>query len=91
VLLSLLLFLPNLAWQAQHGWIHLEFLTSIHVRDIRIGRTADFLPSQLYQATNPITVPLWIAGLTFFFSPLGKRYRMLGWKVSFRMRYCAWG
>jgi 4-amino-4-deoxy-L-arabinose transferase-like glycosyltransferase len=79
VLLSVLVFLPNLIWQAQHGWIHLEFLASIHARDVRIGRTEDFLPSQFYQSTNPITVPLWIAGLYFYFSPRGKRYRMLGW------------
>ena len=93
VLLSVLLFLPNLAWQAQHGWIHLEFLTSIHARDIRIGRTEDFLPSQLYQTTNPLTVPLWIAGLIFFFTPRGKRYRMLGWMavVSFALLLAAQG
>ena len=93
VLLSVLVLLPNLIWQAQHGWIHLEFLASIHARDVRIGRTEDFLPSQLYQATNPITVPLWIAGLFFFFSPRGKRYRLLGWMavVSFIVLLAAQG
>jgi hypothetical protein len=30
--------------------------------------------------TNPVTVPLWIAGLYFLlFKPEGKRYRMIGW------------
>src|SRR5579862_5385377 len=39
VVLSLLIFLPNLIWQVQHDFISLDFLRSIYARDIRIGRT----------------------------------------------------
>lgn len=42
--LALLPFLPNLIWQAQHDFISLDFMRAIHARDIRIGRTAEFLP-----------------------------------------------
>src|SRR5271157_3262651 len=44
VALSILIWLPNLLWQAQHHFISLDFLSHIHARDIRQGRTKDFLP-----------------------------------------------
>lgn len=78
--LSLLIFLPNLLWQVQHNFITLEFLRSIHARDIAWGRTDGFLTDQLYVAANAITLPLWGAGLFFYlFAAEGKRYRALGW------------
>ena len=78
VLLSILIFLPNLLWQIRHNFISLDFLSFIHARDVRIGRTDHFLPNQL-QLTL-LAFPLALAGLWFyFFSSAGKRYRMLGW------------
>ena len=44
VALSILIWLPNLLWQAQHHFISLDFLSHIHARDIRQGRT-EVLPS----------------------------------------------
>jgi 4-amino-4-deoxy-L-arabinose transferase-like glycosyltransferase len=78
--LSLLLFLPNLIWQIQHDFISLVFLSDIHARDVAIGRTEGFLPMQFIVSANPFTLPLWLAGLYFyFFAPGGRRYRPLGW------------
>lgn len=78
--LALLIFLPNLIWLVQNNFIHLDFLKSIHARDIRIGRTDTFILDQLYTPANPLTIPLWVAGLFFFFrSSAGKPYRILGW------------
>ena len=75
---SLVIFLPNLIWQAQHHFISLDFLRQIHARDVSIGRTKNFLPDQL--EITLLAAPLWIAGLYFYlFSPEGKRFRMLGW------------
>jgi 4-amino-4-deoxy-L-arabinose transferase-like glycosyltransferase len=80
VVLSLLIFLPNLMWQFRHDFISLEFVRSIHGRDVRIGRTAGFLPEQFLFSSNPVTLPLSIAGLAYFLLvPAGKRYRALGW------------
>ena len=77
---ALLLALPNLLWQARHGFIALEFLSAIHARDVAIGRTQGYLLEQLFVSASPLTIPLWIAGLWFlFFSPAGRRYRLLGW------------
>lgn len=78
--LSLLIFLPNLLWQAQHDFISLEFLGSIHARDVAIGRTQGYLVEQIVVASNPFSVPFWVAGLYFYFlKPGGVRYRLLGW------------
>ncbi len=80
VALSLLIFLPNLIWQIQQHFISLTFLQHIHKRDIRWGRTKGFLPDQLWVAANLFTIPLWVAGLWFYFrKPEGKRFRMIGW------------
>lgn len=80
VALSLLIFSPNLIWQTQNDFISVDFLRSINARDVRIGRTSGFLPEQVIVPANPVTIPLWVAGLDFFFRrPDGKRYRLLGW------------
>src|SRR6266849_2395467 len=73
-----LIFLPNFIWQAQHGFVSLDFLRQIHERDVRIGRARYFLPEQL--ELTLFGFPLWLAGLYFyFFSPPGRRFRALGW------------
>jgi hypothetical protein len=78
VALSLLIFLPNVLWQAQHHFVSFDFLKHIHERDIRIGRTKDFLPDQL--KLTLLGIPLWLAGLYFYLvSPRGSHFRMLGW------------
>jgi len=61
---ALVIFLPNLAWQARHGFVSLDFLSHIHARDVRIGRTAGFLPDQFW--ITLFACPLWLAGLTFY-------------------------
>src|SRR5512133_2464218 len=60
--LALLMFLPNLIWQVRHDFISLDYLSSIHARDIQWGRANDFLPKQLYETTNPLSLPLWTVG-----------------------------
>jgi hypothetical protein len=80
VAVALLVWLPNLLWQIQHHFVSLEFLKSIHARDVAWGRTNGFLLAQLWNGTNPVTLPLWGAGLWYvFIAPVGRRYRMLGW------------
>jgi 4-amino-4-deoxy-L-arabinose transferase-like glycosyltransferase len=79
VALSLAIFLPNFIWQVRHGFISLDFLSNIHARDVRIGRTQGFLIEQLLIAANPFTALLWVAGLLYYLvAPGGKRYRLLG-------------
>lgn len=77
---SLLVAAPNLLWQLQHDFVTLDFLKSIHARDVSIGRADGFLLKQLFVPANPVTVPLWAAGLVALFaSPSLRRFRVLGW------------
>ncbi len=76
--LSILIFLPNLIWQARNHFISLDFLQHIHARDVRMGRAKNFLPEQLKLALGGVFLAL--AGIYFtLFSRDGKRFRMLGW------------
>jgi hypothetical protein len=78
--LALLIFLPNLIWQAQHDFIAFDYLSSIHARDVSWGRGDDFLPEQLFLTTNPLSLPIWTVGLSLcLFSVSMKRFRTLGW------------
>lgn len=78
--LSLLIFLPNLIWQIQHQFISLEFLSSIHARDVEIGRADGYLIEQFLFCSNPFIVPFWVAGLIYYYrGESGARYRILGW------------
>jgi hypothetical protein len=76
--ISLLIFLPNLMWQARHKFISLDFLKTIHARDIRIGFTSYFLLGQF--SLILLAFPICAAGLYFcLFSKQGRRFRALGW------------
>ena len=77
VAVSLLIFLPNFAWQMHHDFISLEFLRHIHARDVRWGRTKGFLPEQLFVCNNALLLPLSFMGLWFYFRK--RKYRLLGW------------
>jgi hypothetical protein len=78
--LALLTFLPNLLWQVRHSFVAFDYLSFIHARDISWGRADEFLPEQLFLTTNPLSLPLWMAGLSLsLFSTSMKRFRMLGW------------
>ena len=81
VAISILLFLPNLLWQAQNHFISLDFLKHIHERDVRQGRTQNFLPDQLKMTL--LAFPLCLAGLCYcFLSQAGKRLRAIGWMFT---------
>jgi hypothetical protein len=78
VAVSVVIFLPNLIWQAQHNFVSLDFLQDIHARDVREGKARGFLLGQL--KLTLFAFPLWMAGLYFYlFSSRGKAYRMFGW------------
>ncbi len=77
--LAFLMMAPNLIWQLHHDFVSLAFLNSIHKRDISWGWTDNFLLNQLWKSQNPVTMPLWCAGLWYLFATKeGGRQRMLG-------------
>ena len=76
--LSVLIFLPNFLWQLHHNFISLDFLRYIHERDVRIGRTKNFLPDQLLLTL--FMAPLAVLGLCFYFiADSGRAFRPVGW------------
>jgi 4-amino-4-deoxy-L-arabinose transferase-like glycosyltransferase len=78
VAFSILIFFPNMLWQAQNHFVSLDFLKHIHERDVRLGRTKNFLPDQLKMTL--FAFPLCLAGLYYsFLAPAGKRLRAIGW------------
>jgi hypothetical protein len=80
VAVSVVILLPNVVWQLQHHLISLDFLRFIHARDVRIGRTNGFLLNQLFVPACFLTIPLWVAGLYYYFlTEDGRRYRPIGW------------
>ena len=78
VALSLFIFLPNLIWQIQNDFVSIDFLRHIHERDVRIGRTKNFLPDQL--KLTLFTLPMAMLGLVFYFrSERGRSFRAVGY------------
>lgn len=78
--LAVLIYLPNLIWQIQHDFISLEYLASIHARDISWGRADEFWTEQLFLTTNPLSLFIWPLGLSLcLFGVSMKRFRPLGW------------
>jgi len=79
-LVAFLIFLPNLLWNIQYHFPFLELQANIR----RSGRNVDLTPlaflGQEILAMLPMSAPIWLAGLWFFFfRPEGKPFRALGW------------
>ena len=75
--IALAIWLPNLAWQARHGWPQLDLAGKISGED-PIGYRAELLPFQLL-LVGPLLAPLWIAGLWWLVrDPQARRFRPIG-------------
>lgn len=78
--IAFLIFLPNLLWNINHHWPFIELMRNIRAsgRDVELG-PARWILQQII-VMGPVTFPIWFAGLLYlFFSPKGKRFRILGW------------
>ena len=82
--IAVLLFLPNLVWNIRHHFPFLELQRNIRAsgRDVPLGPGAFFAQETL--AMQPLALPVWLAGLWFFFATeKGRRFRALGWAWVF--------
>lgn len=78
--IAAVIFLPNLIWQMQHHWPTLELLRNVKEsgKNVVLGPWEFLLRQGLM--INPLTAPLWLTGLCFFFfGREGKRWRALAW------------
>ncbi len=83
-LIALLIFLPNLVWQATNGWPTLEFLSNNNANYRNGSSLLEFFLIQI-PMTGLLTFPLFIAGIYNLFSPAAKPYRSLGWSYIILM------
>jgi hypothetical protein len=81
--IAFLIFLPNLLWNIQHHFPFIELQKNIRAngRDVALSPWAFFGQEAL--TMHPLTVPIWLAGLWFYFSAAGKPFRALGWAWIF--------
>ena len=77
---AFLIILPNIVWNIHHDWPFVQLMRAIRAegRDVVLGPVNFFVQQTLL--LNPITAPIWLAGLIgLFFSSRLRPYRMLGW------------
>ena len=78
--LALLIALPNLVWQVQHHFPHLELLANIkrNGRDVQFSAVQFFGVQVLFM--NPVAAPIWLGGLLWLLASAAARpARILGW------------
>jgi 4-amino-4-deoxy-L-arabinose transferase-like glycosyltransferase len=90
LLITLVLVSPNLWWQYSHGWPQLELLSSrLHktvLTNIAGTGLIGFSPLQILMQVmmvNPFSLPLWLAGLSFFFYEASGKRRLFFWSYAF--------
>jgi len=78
-LIALAIFVPNLLWEARHGWPQIEVVRNAQLyKNIPISPLR-FLGEQIV-FLHPLALPVWIGGLAWcFFARAGKPFRFVGW------------
>ena len=77
-LIAFALVLPFLIWNATNGWASFQYWANYHHYHSAGGSPLAFLASQI-AGMNPFSMLLWGAGLWYFFSARGARYRVFAW------------
>jgi 4-amino-4-deoxy-L-arabinose transferase-like glycosyltransferase len=73
---AFVIFLPHILWEIRNGFPTLEF---IHNAPLPDSTPLQFIADSVTQM-HPLTLPIWLAGLAFFFlAKAGKPYRLFGW------------
>ncbi len=76
--LAFLLFSPFIIWNVLHDFPHLEFIRNARMLKYAGISVKDFVLGQIL-LQNPAALPLWLAGLYFFFFHKdGKKFHILG-------------
>ncbi len=78
-LIALAIFLPNVIWEARHGWPQIEVVRNAQrYKNIPISGLA-FLGDQIV-FLNALALPVWLGGLAWLlFTRDGRPFRFLGW------------
>jgi hypothetical protein len=77
-IVALLIFVPNLIWQSNHGFPTLEDLYNVRAS----GKNVELPPLrfllQQVLMVHPVTLPIWACGVWFFLVGRGRAYRPIG-------------
>ncbi len=78
-LIALILFFPNVLWEARHGWPQIEVVRNAQeYKNVHVG-VLQFLYEQML-FMHPLALPLWLGGLWWYLrAPEGREFRFLGW------------
>ena len=77
--MALAIFLPNLLWEAMHGWPQIEVVRNGEAFKILHISAFEFLWEQVL-FMQPVALPVWLGGLYwYFFTANGRKFRFLGW------------
>ena len=76
---AVILFLPNLIWEYRHDWATIVLLHNVQNEGrMSCCRPLAFMAQQI-SLLNPVTLPVWLAGLWYLlFDQVGRRFRLLG-------------
>jgi hypothetical protein len=75
--IAFIFFLPFIIWNITHDFAHLEFMRTASQLKYSSLTPLDFILGQLL-ISNPVTIPIWLAGIVYFFSKEGKSFRIPG-------------
>lgn len=87
--LALLLFLPNLAWQATHGWASFEFMRNAALYKNTYAPPHLFVRNQIL-LMHPVSMLVWLPGVVYGFAGKdGKQYRIFSMVFVFLVVFFA--
>jgi hypothetical protein len=76
--IAFVLFLPNIIWEYRHDWATFELLSNVQKSGKNVALSPIAFVAQQIFILHPLTLPVWLAGLWYFFcDTAGKRYRLL--------------
>lgn len=81
VLIAVLFTIPDLWWQAHHGWATVAMTRSLAQHNGGLANTLTFIVSQLFMAA-PVLIGVWIAGLRFLWRSGRPLWRALAWSYG---------
>lgn len=77
--IALLLFLPNVLWQAAHDFPTLEDLRNVRASGKNVVLAPPAFLGQQLMIMHPLLAPLWIGGLASLLVGRLRAWRVLGW------------